>query len=219
MKTDNQHGIHRWSGGDVIVVQDVFNDTLWAARPVVVGEDVDDRRVWWCPKGTVRKVPVTPPSRPEAGTRGERLARSLAHGDWLFTDSAWDVSTLWLLREDDWHAVWLSFLESGEQWGWYINFQEPYRRTAHGIQTMDLALDMIVEPDRSSWRWKDEDEFELFIDRGLIRPEVAARVRQEAEMILGQAERDAYPFNSEWPRWSPDPCWPVPELPARWKLV
>ena len=61
--------------------------------------------------------------------------------------------------------MWLSFLESGEQWGWYVNFQEPYRRTERGIETMDLALDIIAEPDRSSWRWKDEDEFALLIEQ------------------------------------------------------
>ena len=206
----------RWSPGDVIVVQELFDGRLWAARPVVVVDDVEDRLVLWCPKRTVRKVPVTPPSRPEADTRGERMARSLENGDWLFSDSAWDVSMLWLLREGDWHAVWLSFLESGKQWGWYINFQEPYRRTKRGIQTMDLALDIIVEPDRSSWRWKDEDEFELFIERGLISPEVARRVRDEAELILRRVERDESPFDSEWPHWTPDPSWPTPELRDDW---
>lgn len=209
----------RWSPGDVIVVQEVFADRLWAARPVVVVHDGDNGLVLWCPKGTRRKVPATPPSRPEADTRGERLARCLARGDWLFTDSLWDVSTLWLLREGDWHAVWLSFLDGGEHWGWYINFQEPYRRTERGIQTMDLALDVIVEPDRSSWRWKDEDEFELFIERGLIGPQVAQRVRDEAELILRRVERDEPPFNSEWPHWTPDASWPTPELPDNWRLV
>lgn len=73
--------IVRWSPGDVIVVQEVFGARLWAARPVVVVDDVDDHLVLWCPEGTRRKVPVAPPARPDTGTRGERLARSLEHGD------------------------------------------------------------------------------------------------------------------------------------------
>ena len=81
---------------------------------------------------------------------------------------------------------------------------------------MDLALDIIVEPDRSSWRWKDEDEFELFLKRGLISPEVARRVRDEAELILRRVERDESPFDSEWPHWTPDPSWPTPELRDDW---
>ena len=156
-----------WSPGEVIVVQDVWRGSLWAARPVIVVDDGPDVLVLWSPKGTRRKVPVSPQSdgSPEPASRGERLARLLACGEWELDDSLWDVSNLWLLRERDWHAVWVSFLDGGAHWGWYVNFQLPLTRTPRGIQTMDLALDIIVEPDRSSWRWKDEDEFELFEER------------------------------------------------------
>jgi hypothetical protein len=186
---------------------------------VIVVDDRPDLLVLWSPRGTCRKVPVTPPTRSEAANRGERLARSLALGDWILGDSIWDVSTLWLLREGDWHAVWVSFLETGEQWGWYVNFQEPFTRNARGIQTMDLALDIIVEPDRSSWRWKDEDEFELFQDRGLIDETVARRVRDEADSVIERIAHGAPPFNGAWPGWRPDGSWPIPELPAGWDAV
>src|SRR6187402_2874260 len=114
----------RWLPGDVIVLQDVFEGRLWAARPVIVVEDSADLLALWCPQGTVRKVPVTSASMPAGGSRGEWLARALARRDWSLEDAAWDVSSLMLHREGDWHAVWLSFLASGEQWGWYVNFQE-----------------------------------------------------------------------------------------------
>ena len=166
-RTDTQPGT--WAPGEVIAIQDVWRGRLWTARAVIVVDDTPDLLVAWSPKGSSRKVPATPPTRVDAANRGERLASSLALGDWILEDKPWDVSNLWLLREGDWHATWVSFLESGEQWGWYVNFQEPFRRTPHGIQTMDLALDIIVEPDRSGWRWKDEDEFELFRARGLDR--------------------------------------------------
>ena len=203
----------RWSPGDVIVLQDVFDGRLWADRPVLVVEDSDDVLALWCPKGTVRKVPITTGSLPAGVTRGEWLARALTRRDWVLEEAAWDVSSLMLHREGDWHAVWLSFLESGEQWGWYVNFQEPYRRTAQGIETMDLALDIIAEPDRSGWRWKDEDEFALLIEHDVISPGVAARVRHEAETVIGRIERDEPPFDSAWPMWKPDPDWEMPMLP------
>jgi predicted RNA-binding protein associated with RNAse of E/G family len=159
---------------------------------------------------------MTPTTRPEALTRGERHANSLALCDWELGDSIWDVSTLWLLRQSDWHAVWVSFLDTGDQLGWYVNFQEPFRRLAQRIQTMDLALDMIIEPDRSSWRWKDEEEFELFRDRGLIDSDTAERVLTEAAGVIGRIERDAPPFNGSWPNWRPDASWPIPELLDGW---
>ena len=37
---------------------------------------------------------------------------------------------------------------------WYINLQEPYRRTLDGIDSQDLELDFVVAPD-GSWRKKD----------------------------------------------------------------
>ena len=209
----------RWRPGDVIVLQDVYKGKLWAARPVIVVEDSADLLALWCPLGTIRKVPVAPGSIPAGMSRGEWLAQALARLEWPLEDAAWDVSSLMLHREGDWHAVWLSFLESGEQWGWYVNFQEPFRRTERGIQTMDLALDIIAEPDRSSWRFKDEDEFALLIEHDVISSETAARVRQEAETVIGRVERDETPFDSAWPRWTPDPTWERPELPEGWEIL
>ena len=217
----NVSAMRTWSPGEVIVVQDVWHGRLWAARPVIVVDGDSDALVLWSPKGTRRKVPVS--SRRDEGlepkTRGERLARLLASGEWELDDSLWDVSNLWLLREGDWHAVWVSFLDSGAHWGWYVNFQSPFTRTRHGIQTMDLALDIIVEPDRSSWRWKDEDEFELFEERGLIEPDVARRVRDEAATVIERIAADAAPFDSAWPGWRPDPAWGLPELPTDWDVI
>ena len=89
----------RWRQGELIMVDEVWRGRLWAARPVLVVSDVDDRLVLWSPKGTRRKVPVTPPTRVEPLTRGERSAELLTRLDWEFGWSVWDVSTLWLLRE------------------------------------------------------------------------------------------------------------------------
>ena len=53
----------RWSPGEVIVLQDVYEGKLWAARPVIVVEDSADLLALWCPQGTVRKVPIAPQRR------------------------------------------------------------------------------------------------------------------------------------------------------------
>jgi uncharacterized protein DUF402 len=37
--------------------------------------------------------------------------------------------------------------------GWYVNLQEPFRRTWLGIDTQDLEIDIVVSPD-GSWRYK-----------------------------------------------------------------
>jgi hypothetical protein len=157
-----------WTPGETIVIQEVWEGMLWAARPVIVVEDREGFLAVWCPKGTRRKVPTTPPTRPTEETRGERLATCLARRDWVLVDHEWDVSTLMLTEDGAMHSVWVSFFDNGDHWGWYVNLQLPIRRTQDAVQTMDLALDVLIAPDRTSWRWKDEDEFQMAIDRNLI---------------------------------------------------
>jgi protein associated with RNAse G/E len=207
-----------WSPGEVIVHQEVWRDRVWAARPLVVVEDLPDRLLLWLPKGTVRKVPWTPPHRDDPGDRTTRVVELLDRGDWIHVDHVWEVSTLWILQPGDWHATWISWLESGEQYGWYINLQRPFRRTESGIEAMDLMLDVVASPE-GEWAWKDEDELDLLLERRIFDGATGARVRAEAEAVIDRLERRAEPFDEAWPTWRPDPAWPVPELPDGWDAV
>lgn len=176
--------------------------------------DRPDLLVVWCPKGTTRKVPTTPAGRPRAATRGERLTRCLLKEDWDLVDHEWDVSTLMLMEPGALNATWVSFLENGEHWGWYVNLQRPFVRTETGVTTMDLALDVLIAPDCSEWRWKDEDEFQLLVDAGLLEGDEAAAVRAEALRVIERAQAQESPFSDDWPRWTPDPAWQQPTLPT-----
>ena len=206
-----------WTPGETVVVQEVWRGRVWAARPMTVVHDHGESVTLWFPRGTRWKAPETPPSRAREPVRGERLATSLALGDWVFADADWDVDTLVLVREGDWHAIWVSWRDDGEHWGWYVNLQEPYRRTACGLATMDLALDVIVERDRSWW-WKDEDELETFVARGVFDRVLARRLREEGFRVARRAERSEPPFDERWPQWRPDYSWTMPLLPAGWDV-
>jgi hypothetical protein len=201
--------------GESVVVQEVWRDRIWAARPMIVAQDDAELIALWFPKGTIWKRPVPPPTHPPGRDRGERLARCLVSGEWVFVDTVWDVSTLVLVRADDWHAVWVSWLDDGSPWGWYVNLQRPARRTRLGLETMDLALDVLIANDRT-WRWKDEDELETFVAMGVFDGELAKRVREEGLRVARLAERNEPPFSDPWPDWRPDSEWPTPELPAGW---
>ncbi len=205
----------QWSPGEVIVHQEVWSDRVWAARPLVVAEDSPDRMLLWLPKGTRRKVPMTPPERVDPGDRTDRIIELLERGDWVHVDHVWDVSCLWILRPATWHAVWISWLPSGEQFGWYINLQRPFRRTSIDIESMDLALDVVAEPDLT-WSWKDDDEFGQILSRGIFDGETGQRVREEATAVISRLEGNEAPFNEPWPQWRPDPAWPTPELRPGW---
>jgi hypothetical protein len=205
----------RRAPGEQVVLQDVWRGDVWAARPMTVVRDEDGLVALWLPKGTMWKAPTTPPTREREPTRGEQLATCLALGDWALADSAWGVDTLVLMQPGAWHALWVSWLESGEQWGWYVNLQEPFRRTPKGFETMDLVLDVVIELD-GTWRWKDEDELEAFVARGVFDRSLAERIRDEGLRVARHAERNEGLFGESWHGWRPDPSLPAPELPAGW---
>jgi hypothetical protein len=203
------------SPGETVVVQEIWKDAVWAARPMTVVQDEEDLVALWFPKATRWKAPIPPPEWPREESRGARLATCLERREWVFTDSEWDVSTLVLMRPGDWHAVWVSWLDGNQHWGWYVNLQEPFRRTDKGYETMDLALDVLIELDRT-WRWKDEDELALFVERGVFGDAVAARIRDEGLRVARRAERNEWPFDAAWPDWRPARAWQAPELPDGW---
>ena len=204
--------------GRTVVLQEVWCDRVWAARPMRVVADEADRVALWFPRGTRWMAPIDDPTREWDGDRGKRLAACAARGEWTHRELEWDVDTLVLTCPDDWHAVWVSWLPGWQPWGWYVNLQQPLSRSAIGFETMDLALDVIVELDRS-WRWKDEDELETFVDCGVFGPELAGRLRAEAERVLRRLEHDEPPFAERWHDWRPDPGWELPRLPEGWERL
>lgn len=207
----------RRAPGETVVYHEIWEDEVWAARPMIVAQDHEDVVALWFPKRTTWKRPIPPSTHPSQGDRGERLARCLALREWVFEDAEWDVSTLLLMRPDDWHAIWVSWLEDGTQWGWYVNLQEPFRRTRVGFATMDLVLDVLIANDRT-WRWKDEEELDSFVAAGVFDEPLAQRLRAEGLRVVGSAERNEPPFSEPWPEWQPDPSWPMPELPEAWAV-
>ena len=212
-----------WRRGETIVVQEVWRDRVWAARPMTVVHDGGDVLQLWFPKGTRWKAPTTPPHRAREANRGVRLATCAKRRDWVFRDLEWDTDTLSLTRAGDWHSIWVGWPDGcgkWSEWGWYVNLQRPFRRTPLGIETMDLALDVLIDPDRSSWRWKDEDELETFVEHGVFDQELVRRVREEGLRVAERARLNEPPFCEPWrEEWRPDPTWEPPELVEGWGRV
>jgi len=207
-----------WSRGQVVVHQEVWAGRLWAARPLFVVEDTEERVLLWIPQGTRRKVPITPTHRADPADIHTRAIENLHHRDWLLGDHTWDVSSLWILTPGRWHSTWVSWLADGSHLGWYVNLQRPMRRNAIGFEAMDLMLDVVAEPDLS-WRWKDREEFDEIVQRGIFDGGLAAQVMSEALAVIDDVERRRSPFDGDWPSWRPDPTWGLPLLPEGWDLL
>ena len=99
---------------------------------------------------------------------------------------------------------------------WYVNLEEPLERTHIGFDTVDHVLDVLIELDSTSWRWKDEEELAEAVHDGLFTEEEAAEFRDRGARAVDRIISRQPPFDRDWEAWRPDPAWPTPELPAGW---
>jgi len=157
------------------------------------------------------------PTLTRCDPEGVPLPRSLPYTErfsraWVLGGGTWsEPHALMLTPTGAASSIW-AFWDG--QWsfeGFYVNLQEPLRRTRFGFDTTDHVLDVVVEPDLS-WRWKDEDELAEAIRLGRFTPEEAAAVRREGERVVAMLEARIWPFDLDWAHWRPDPAWPRPAL-------
>ena len=188
-------------------------------KPMVVVEDRPGLISLFLPAGTPTKLAVTLTT----GQPKPSLDREVQRPDliWFLRSQSWarivdsvlhQWSALFLILPGEWRATWLRWTPDWDFLGWYVNLQEPIRRTPVGFDVRDLDLDVVVDPQRQ-WRWKDEDELEGAVEAGVISAAVAERTRAEGIAAIADVEAGAWPFTEEMSNWRPDGAWPQPTLP------
>ena len=155
------------------------------------------------------------------GERGGPGGRLMLRWDGGHEDATWTRNrVLVLYKPGAAHALHLFWDDASEAFlGWYINLEAAWRRTAIGFDTFEQLLDVVIEPDLSAWKLKDEDELEWAVGRGDFTPGEAAAIRAEATRAIDLVTRSVPPYRREWMTWRPDPAWRVPVLPASWREV
>ncbi|MEU9131883.1 DUF402 domain-containing protein [Kitasatospora sp. NPDC048540] len=97
---------------------------------------------------------------------------------------------------------------------WYVNFEYPYRRRpGFGIDTMDLALDLVITPDLTGHHWKDTEEYGKLRRLGVVDEYAGREIERARGRGIGMLDDRARPFAGGRPTWAPDPSWPLPTLP------
>ncbi|MDX6513163.1 MAG: hypothetical protein QOE36_2667 [Gaiellaceae bacterium] len=192
-----------WQPGEPIVRRDV-----WRGRPIVgwggtVVSDEEDLLVLYMPEGG----PLGFPSTDFFGAPHPWSRRDRWHGH----------GVLQLQRPRESHAVWVFWEGPAREFtGWYVNIQEPFRRTAIGFDTQDLELDIVIGLD-GSWRWKDAERMGEWIERGRWTREEVAAIRAEGERVITELEAGRRWWSDSWADWQPDLSWEVPaDLPPGW---
>ncbi len=154
----------------------------------------------------------------EAMRTGDRSLRELlrqvhVRGEWELADWAWQrTGVVERVVSGRWFSVARMHGPDGALLCWYVNFERPPLWRHDGWDTHDLALDLVVDPDRS-WRWKDEDEYEHSRRLGLITNYEHKAVDAARAQALALAEtRDELFAADPEACWLPDPTWPLPAL-------
>ena len=185
-----------WSEGDVIVRREVLNDgRCWLAVPVVVVQDNEELLATYIASG----APFTFFPGPWPGETGFHPW----HGK-----REWEGNgVLMLQRPGETYAIWIFWDGPGREFrGWYVNFQEPFRRTADGYDTQDLELD-IWAPVDGPWEWKDDEVLEQRIDEGRFTPEQVAAVRVEGWRVADLLDAGERWWDDAWAGWRPPAGW------------
>ncbi len=195
-----------WSSGDVVVSRDVLNDgRAWLEVPVLVVQDDEELLALYIATGA--------PLRFADGDWPTETGRHPWHGK-----KRWQGhGTLMLQRPDEAHAVWV-FWRGPERafHGWYVNLQEPFRRTPFGFDTQDLELDIWIPRD-GPYEWKDEKLLDERVREGRFTPEQARAIRAEGERVSAELDAGRRWWCDDWASWEPDPAWPTPSFAPGWK--
>lgn len=185
-----------WSEGETILRREVLNDgRSWVETPVVVVRDEPELLASYIPTGAPfhfpdGKWPTPNGLHPWHGRTGWE-----GHG------------VLMLQRPGEAHAIWV-FWEGPEREfaGWYVNLQEPFRRTAEGYDTQDLELDIWI-PLEGPWQWKDADVLDERIYEGRYTMEQVESTWSEGRRVAAELDAGRRWWDPWWALWEPDPTW------------
>ena len=192
----------RFSPGAEVVVRYItrLGSTVGMTWPFRVVRDDDDLLALWLPRGSLGRLWRNSPGQ----------ARELVEGEWR-------RDTLRLMYPGKPYSVWLFWEGEPRRFTtYYVNFEEPFRRTPVGFDTNDHTLDMVVAPDLT-WTWKDRDEFEALGVSGHFSMEFSETVEAASREVLELIESGAAPFDGSWVGWAPPSDWTVPVLHPRWQ--
>jgi hypothetical protein len=183
-------------------------------RPVTVVEDSESLLALYSPAGAPLLTGAMR-NRQQISLE-ERVRVYLSDEQPQLREEAGRANVLTLTPPEANHSVWLFWDRAWNLIAWYVNLQPPVRRTPLGVVVGDYLLDLMVTPDLR-WSWKDEDEFGAVCAAGVFDDDEQRRVRGEGLRMAARIESRQWPFDSEWPRWRPDPAWTIPSLPADWQ--
>jgi len=145
-------------------------------------------------------APVTVTTYPVGVEKGEVVLDMRRTERWELGElTTWGPGILRITAPGAGFDVWAFWHGDRRLSHWYVNVGEPFRRTPTGFDTMDQILDVIVEPDLSCWRWKDDWELDLAVEMGVRTLAEAGAIRETALEVIRGVEAGNPPWSTSWP--------------------
>jgi hypothetical protein len=197
-----------WSPGDIIVMRGVLKGTLWWACPAYVVQDTSELLAFYWPVGTPTRRPMQRPTvEDNLYSRIQLHDRNWTDNDVLSLNPAGAAYSIEVMWEAGSHRLRC----------WYVHLQEPLRRSSIGVDTMDQMLDIVIDPDQTQWRWKDEEEFAEAERMGVYSSLKVKAIRREGEKVIIMLHTRSSPFCDGWENWLPPKEWTIPTFPTGWE--
>lgn len=195
-----------------ILLREICQQKIWTARPVIVIQDAPALTVLYMVPGTTIKHPRELDS--------DLVPPFLLSNAWRLADKSWTGGGALYLVPPDLPYMIIGFRsdDNSHVARWYVNMQDPFRRTVLGFDYLDMELDIEIDVDLQRYSWKDEDKFHLLVSQGIIAEEKARMLRAAGEQIV-QEVMDRKSIIEEWRGWSPSPDLVCPTLPEQWERV
>ncbi len=153
--------------------------------------------------------------------RSARAKREGPRHDVPSDERIWRNDTLRLMFPGRQHSVSLFFTRDatpGRLQKYFVNLEEPFRRTEVGFDTQDHTLDVELTP-QLDWHWRDEAELENHVAEGFYTRALAESVRAEGRAVIAAILRREHPCLRGWSDWRPPPEWGVPALVSGWETT
>ncbi len=207
-----------WNSGDPIALRGMYAGKPWYVQSVRVVKDSPEEIALLLTPGAECVAPWGYIHQKHgAHGRWDRWQECL-NPPWRLEPYRWHTNRmLMLLEPEKFYSTILIWNDASHQFiCYYINFQIPFVRSSCGIDTFDLELDIIIEPSYQ-WKWKDEAEYRLGIEAGVLRSDWIRGIEAAKPEVLNAIEQRHYPIDNTWLGWQPDPEWQAPSLPFGWE--
>jgi len=200
-----------WEPGQGIIMREVWRKKVYSIFPVRVVQDSSNWTALFLPRQAIALYPHT----------HEGVPIRIPQDEWVLDGGPWEGGDVLYLIHAGLGYTFIGWWDDDHIFGgWKIDLVEPVRRTPLGFDYMDQLLDIVVNADRSTWKWKDEDEVSEAQVRGIFTAEQVRDLYRRGERAIQSLQSNEPPFDGGWESWRPYPAWQVTfDLPQGWEQI